>query len=278
MRAVQIAVTMQADTFADERMKVLYALSFMCRGMAQVWAVNETMAVINGTTQMRTLDIFLEDVEKTFRDPDRAHTAHAQLHKLKMTPGSMAEDYTARFEMLAGRTGFNDAALEDIYIQGLPNSILQKIFAQVTLPQGLEAWKTVVRNLDRLHRSLMELKQSTGQVNPIVGRRRQATGHAKPQVAAATNQSAHVMVSPQASDSATTMNVDLQKAQPETRKCYNCQKIRHLANNCPEPHKQHAQNDFSEKDITDIITKTVATALDDQEKQKEVKADVKTDF
>ena len=56
----------------------------------------------------------------------------------------MAEDYTARFEMLAGRTSFNDAALKDIYIRGLPNSILQKIFAQVTLPNGLEAWKTVV--------------------------------------------------------------------------------------------------------------------------------------
>ena len=46
--------------------------------------------------------------------------------------------------MLAGRTGFNDEALEDAYIRGLPNSILQKVFAQVTLPKGLDAWKTVV--------------------------------------------------------------------------------------------------------------------------------------
>ena len=86
VRAVQIAVTMQVDTFADERMKVLYALSFMRRGMAQVWAANETMAVINGTSQMQTLDIFLENVEKSFRDLDRARTARTQLHNLKMTP------------------------------------------------------------------------------------------------------------------------------------------------------------------------------------------------
>ena len=33
-----------------------------------------------------------------------------------------------------------------------------------------------------------------------------------------------------------------------------------------------------EKDISDIIAKAIATALDDLEKQKEVKADVKTDF
>ena len=53
--------------------------------------------------------------------------------------------------MLVGRTGLNDAALKDIYIWGLPNSILQKIFTQVTLPNGLAAWKTVAQNLDCLH-------------------------------------------------------------------------------------------------------------------------------
>ena len=141
VRAVWLTVTMQADTFVDERMKILYALSFMCGGTAQVWAANETMAVIMGTSQMQTLDIFLGSVEKTFRDPDWARTAHAQLHELKMAPSMTAEDYTAQFEMLTGRTGFNDVALEDIYVQGLPNSILQKIFAQVTLPNGSPAWQ-----------------------------------------------------------------------------------------------------------------------------------------
>ena len=86
---------MQVDAFLDERMKVLYALSFMCGGTAQVWAANETMAVINGMSQMQTLNIFLENVEKTFGDPDRARTARTQLHDLKMTPGTTAEDYTA---------------------------------------------------------------------------------------------------------------------------------------------------------------------------------------
>ena len=46
--------------------------------------------------------------------------------------------------MLAGRTGFNDEALENAYIRGLPNSILEKVFAQVTLPKCLDAWEMVV--------------------------------------------------------------------------------------------------------------------------------------
>ena len=107
--------------------------------------------------------------------------------------------------MLASRTGFNDAALEDIYIWGLPNSILQKIFAQVTLPNGLAAWKMVIQNLNCLHRSLMELKRSTSQTNPSVRHASQTVGQAKPQATTTASQSTHATVSPQASDSATPM-------------------------------------------------------------------------
>ena len=142
--------------------------------------------------------------------------------------------------MLAGRTGFNNTTLEDIYVWGLPNLFLQKIFAQVTLPNDLAAWKTVVQNIDHLHQSLTELKWSTGQTNPSVGCTSQMVGQAKPQAATTASQSTHIMVSPQALDSTTPMDINLQKAQPETRKCYNCQKIRHLANNCLEPRKQQA--------------------------------------
>ena len=124
----------------------------------------------------------------------------------------MAEDYTALFKMLMGRTSFNDATLEDIYVQGLPNSILQKIFTQVTLPNGLAAWKTVGKNLDCLHRSLMELKRSTGQMNLSVRRMSQTVGQAKPQAATTASQSTHVTVIPQALYSTTPMDVNLQKA------------------------------------------------------------------
>ena len=136
----------------------------------------------------------------------------------------------------------------------------------------------VIRNLDCLNQSLMELKWSTGQVNLIVRRTSQTVSPTKPQATAAASQSTHVTASPQALDSATPMDVDLQKAQPETQKCYNCQKIGHLVNNCLEPHKQQAQNDFLEKDISDIIAKAIATTLNDQEKQKGAKMDLKMDF
>ena len=60
----------------------------------------------------------------------------------------------AKFEMLVGRTSFNEVALEDTFIQGLPQLILSKVYSQTLLPSGLDNWKTVVCNLDCLHRDL----------------------------------------------------------------------------------------------------------------------------
>src|SRR5882724_1292749 len=76
---------MELDTFADERMKILYALSFMCGGIAQVWAKNETNAILSYTSTFATLTKLLSSIERTFGDPDRERMAHAQLHTLKMT-------------------------------------------------------------------------------------------------------------------------------------------------------------------------------------------------
>src|SRR5882724_8487350 len=103
---------MQIDTFADKRMKILYVLSLMHRGMDQVWAANETSAVLANMSTFNTLEGLLTSIKRTFGDPDKERTARAQLHALRMTPGMTTEEYMANFEMISGRTGFNNATLE----------------------------------------------------------------------------------------------------------------------------------------------------------------------
>jgi len=68
---------MQLDTFADERMNILYALSFMCRGIAQVWAKNETNVVLSHSSTFTTLTELLAGITRTFGDPDQERTVHA---------------------------------------------------------------------------------------------------------------------------------------------------------------------------------------------------------
>jgi len=160
VQSIHIAVTMQLDAFMDERMKILYTLSFMWGGMAQVWAANNTSAILDNMSSFGTLAELLASIERTFGDPDRERTAHTQLHTLKMTPGMMAEEYTASFKMLATWTSFNEAALEDTYIHGLPQAILLKMYSQTSLPLGLASRKSVICNLDQLQMGFAKLKQS----------------------------------------------------------------------------------------------------------------------
>src|SRR5882724_4303934 len=124
IRSVHIAVTMQLNAFMDERMKILYTLSFMQGGMAQVWAANETSAILDNTSSFGTLTELLALIKRTFGEPDQERTAHMQLHALRMTLGMMAEEYMVSFEMLADCTSFNEAALKDTYIHRLPQFII----------------------------------------------------------------------------------------------------------------------------------------------------------
>src|SRR5882724_7262299 len=159
VRSVCIAVTMELDAFTDEGMKILYTLSFMWGGMAQVWVANKTSAILDNMSSFGTLIELLALIERTFGDPDWERTTHTQLHTLRMTLGMMAEEYMASFEMLAAWTSFNEAALEDMYIRGLPQVILLKVYSQTSLPSGLASWKAVVHNLDWLQREFAKLRQ-----------------------------------------------------------------------------------------------------------------------
>jgi len=110
---------MQLDMFMDKRMKILYTLFFMHGEIAQVWAKNETKAVLSHTSTFSTLMELLAGIERTFSDPYQERKEHTQLHALKMMTGMMSDEYIGKFEMMVGRTGFNEAALEDAFIQGL---------------------------------------------------------------------------------------------------------------------------------------------------------------
>ena len=84
---------MQLNTFENERMKILYTLSFMHGGIAQVWAKNETNVVLSHASTFSTLALLLAGIGRTFGDPYWERTACTQLHALKMTMGMMANEY-----------------------------------------------------------------------------------------------------------------------------------------------------------------------------------------
>ena len=137
-------------------------------GTAEIWASNETQVVIDRTTSITDFNEFVRWVEDAFGDPDRMQTARTKLHNLRMIVGMSADEYTAQFKILAGRTGFNDKALEDAYAHGLQPAILDKIHAQPALPIDLHSWKESTRCIDWNHRRLLEIKRAqTSHVQPF---------------------------------------------------------------------------------------------------------------
>jgi len=151
IQSIHITVMMQLNMFVDERMTILSSLSFVHGGIVQVWAENETNMILSHSSTYSTLAQPLAGIKRTFRGLDQEKMVHTQLLALKMRTGTIAAKYMAKYEMLSGRTRFNEVALEDAFIRGLPQPIYSKVYSQTSLPLGLDNWKTVMCNLDHLH-------------------------------------------------------------------------------------------------------------------------------
>ena len=85
--------------------KIIYVLSFMLGGVAQVWATNKTNNVLSGTCTFSTISAPLTCIEKTFGDPDWEWTACTEMHALKMMAEMMADKDMAKFEILGKGQG-----------------------------------------------------------------------------------------------------------------------------------------------------------------------------
>ena len=72
-----------------------------------------------------------------------------------MIPGMLADEYMDQFEILAARMSFNDPALEDTYSHSIIAMILDKIHAQLSLPEELKAWKESACQIDHNHHHLL---------------------------------------------------------------------------------------------------------------------------
>jgi len=77
----------EINAFADERMKILYMLSFMSGGMAQVWEANDTST----TLAFNTLEGLLTSIKRPLR-PRQGKGWHVpQLYASKWCPGMTTE-------------------------------------------------------------------------------------------------------------------------------------------------------------------------------------------
>ena len=184
--------------------------------------------------------------------------------KLKIIEFSTKFSYSQRTiqGILAGRTGFNDAALEDAYSHGLLAMILDKIHAQPSLPIDLKAWKESACQIDRNYCHLMEVKQAQVSHTP--------TCSSTIWIHSTPTATTPIVTTPP--DTTTPMDIDSNCWRVETQTCYNCCKPGHIAPNCPESRRECVRSNLTQADIVHMISESVAAALDARDASHKVQS------
>ena len=154
----QLYITLDKDVYNTDTKKIVFMLSYMTKATAKAWKeayVHNVLAT--PTANFGTFENFITDLQKAFSAADTEGDARANLQQLHQGNRTV-DEYVAQFRILAGRARItDDTALIEYFMEGLNVGILQKIFAQPTIPKTIGEWYKQASKYDAQYRRVREI-------------------------------------------------------------------------------------------------------------------------
>src|SRR5882762_4563947 len=128
--------------FTTERVKIVFALSYMKDRTAEHWRnmrVQEMMDGKQGCTD--SWDALVMQLRRDFSDANLADNRLTKVEMLRQGTGT-ADEYTIKFNMLIEETNIKEDALRlCYYMKGINEALVYKVYGLIPIPDTLALWQ-----------------------------------------------------------------------------------------------------------------------------------------
>jgi hypothetical protein len=189
--------------FKEDKSMVIFALSYMKIGPATKWA-DAFMDKALENDDWGSYANFLDQLTKDFLDKDEPRKALEEMGQLYQGKGTVS-DYFQKMEQLTSIAGIDINRMPHVLLQmekGLNAVLIDQLYFSGNHPENYHDYKKRIIDADDMRRRCEANRRKPTQATP-----RQKNVN--------------------------DMDVDKTKNVNKTRKCYGCNKTRHLAWNCP---------------------------------------------
>ncbi|KAJ3494701.1 hypothetical protein NLJ89_g10749 [Agrocybe chaxingu] len=251
---VRIVFNADPDSYVNEASRVWYALSYMNKGIAAIWARRLIERVNKGDYQITTFTAFEKELKTTFGGAYKKADAQCALVNLRQDTQS-AEDFFVEFEEHFAESGFNDETAIYYLHDNLNQAVVSKIYSQADVPTTYDEWKKLAIRLDRQY--CERLMRAKGRATlPAAPSRPQASSYTwMPPVPTSSSGvepglGAPMDIGRQYTRGTTTQPSLTIAAAPTTSAppinmsnvlCYNCRRFGHMGRDCPLPNPRRDQ-------------------------------------